>query len=213
MYRKPRFSVTRPALGSPILRTASSMVFLALVMILATSGSLGTPVRAQASPEEPPVPESVTASGQGTTETGIRESEDRLRLERALTGIWWNRPRMIRALALDAEQRAAMDVVLRDSLPERRELQGRLRDAQRAFGRAAVAGERLAAGQALGELAEHTAGLQRFEGQLKLQVLGHMRAEQREQLAENFPALLQRPWIVTRAVRRGFRRSRGAGEP
>lgn len=171
---------------------------------------------------QPEKTEKASVAKQGGEETATSENDGQPPGEaarqsplrrRALTGIWWNQPRMIGALALDEAQRKKMDELLRGSVEERRRLRRRLGQAQRAFAEAAVAGDRLAAGKALEETTRATADLQRFEGSLKLAVLAHLRPEQRQQLADDFPALLHRPWIRTRVVRRGFDRRGGGPGP
>ena len=111
----------------------------------------------------------------------------------ATAAVWWNRTRFIDGLALSDEIRQQMDAVLAGHL-EGADKATRAKQ-QKELGQALAAGEwdkALATVDAL-----NTARAEAFSAQtrLKIDVLKMLEPNQRKALAENFPRLLDRPWV------------------
>jgi len=181
--------------------------FLVSLALAASAGMAAAPALAQqpASRETGEAAQSTEAGEAAGTQP--QTSTARSAEERPLTGIWWNRPRVVEALGLSVEQRAAMDAAMRASLAERRKVLELLRKNQRDFADKVTGGDPAAATKAADALAEATAEVSRFEGRLKIEVLGHLTESQAKTLRERFPMLLARPWLRNPAVRRGVRRT------
>ena len=111
----------------------------------------------------------------------------------ATAAVWWNRTRFIDRLALSEELRQQMDTALAGHL-EGADQKARAQQ-QKVLGQALAAGEwdkALATVDAL-----NTARAEAFSAQtqLKIDVLKMLEPNQRKALAENFPRLLDRPWV------------------
>lgn len=126
-------------------------------------------------------------------------------------GMWWNQPRFADGLGLTAEQRGDLDRLLEQHLAQRREAVETYQERRLELARAVSAGDWAEAREAGGRAAEAAAGLSRAETDLVVAVMQRLTPAQREEVAEEFPILLRRPWL--RGGLGGPRRSVGTVRP
>lgn len=120
----------------------------------------------------------------------------------ALSGIWWNQPRLIEALGLSEEQRERMDGRLRESLVERRRLQRELRSRRQRFMASITGSDWDAARTAGDQTAEALAALSRHESRVKIDILSQLDEAQLSTLTRQYPRLLARTWLLRRPITR-----------
>jgi Spy/CpxP family protein refolding chaperone len=113
--------------------------------------------------------------------------------------LWWNDPKMVKALSLTDEQRKKMGEYLkafREKVPQNQKPE--------AFHETLVQGDWKAAHKEREKLAKSAAKSVKMRGTLKIDVLSLLSKEQREKLVDLYPRLIYKPW----------RRSmRGASQP
>ena len=117
---------------------------------------------------------------------------------------WWNDPAVAEELGLGAEQRAKMDGYF-DGFRERLQA-AEAQAARTAFTDALEAGDWKQARSALEKLSAESALPVRAHGELKIEVLSTLDAEQLAKLVKGYPRLISQPWV--RIPRRGGPRQR-----
>lgn len=117
--------------------------------------------------------------------------------------IWWNHPKLIRALALDEAQRAAMDAHLQAAIPALRTQQREATQTRKAWQEALVEGRWEAAREVMAAAGQQSAHALQAQGRLKLAVLQELQPQQRRDLQQRFPGLLARAWLRFGGGQRG----------
>jgi len=222
--RAKRWSArTRVLLGGIVVLAAAGAAVL-----VAQAGKPAAPEAAQATtrsaseaaPSQDPRAKGARAGNAeaGAAKTAARDQEQRQegwtatlgqrREERLLQGIWWNREPIYTALSLSEAQRKKMDRRLADALESRRRAALEVRDTRAELDRALIAGEWKTADAAGERLSKAVATYSRQETRLKLAVISQLDASQRQTLAERYPAVLKRSWLL--GMGRGSA-ERGAG--
>lgn len=120
-------------------------------------------------------------------------TDDAQVLADATAGIWWNRARFVDRLALSDEQRQQMDTLLAGHL-EKADLTARAAR-QKELSQALVAGEWDKARGAVDALNSARAEAFSQQTELKIEVLALLESNQRKTLSEDFPRLIERPWL------------------
>ena len=124
------------------------------------------------------------------------------RQEMVLSNIWWNQDSKIKALSLTEEQRSKMDGHLQAYL-DARQVYASERDAYQAFKKALGRGDMEAAENAREEILENLEAPMRLQLDLMITATGELTAEQRKQVASDYPKLFSRPWVRFTASRSG----------
>lgn len=110
--------------------------------------------------------------------------------------MWWNRPAVVEALALDAGQRRSMDARFADYLAARRDRRAGADDDGPGFRGALRAGDLDAARAWIERRGATAAAAATADARVMLDVLELLRPEQLERLRDELPQILDKPWFV-----------------
>ncbi len=105
------------------------------------------------------------------------------------TGLWWNDPKIGKALSLTDEQREKMAEQLKAYHKKVPEIQ-----TPKAFHETLVQGDWKAARAENEKLAKIAETSVRVRGKLKIDVLSELSAEQHKMLVDRYPRLIYKPW-------------------
>ena len=165
---------------------------------LALAGLLLLPLGAWAEEKRPPEPpRRETATSKPADGTSATRPAARAR-------VWWQVPAIEQSLAIDAEQRQALDRALDRAVAARQEA-GReywkLRIELTAVARKGASDERVS--QILTRLEGVAGRLARIEAELVVEALALLSAEQVAEIEDRYPLLLQRSWMAGSGGRAG----------
>ena len=116
------------------------------------------------------------------------------RRETVLSNIWWNQDSKIKALSLTEEQRSKMDAHLEAYLDARR-VYATEKEAYQDFKDALGSGDMEAAENAREKILKNLDAPMRLQLDLMITATGELTADQRKQVASDYPKLFTRPWV------------------
>jgi Spy/CpxP family protein refolding chaperone len=152
-----------------------------------------------------------------TVETPERRRNRQAPGERQLGNMWWHGPEVGAALELTAEQIESMDQIFLELRAERQEARSGTREATQRLVEAAAEGDAARIDSLLASLSDQRSAAAVTDTETARQVLALLTEEQLKTLAERFPVVLERPWVLRlggdsprKAIRDAQRRPRPA---
>lgn len=149
----------------------------------------------QPTTESPADNKAANGGTDGLTDGESRRLDRQRSIEGARRNMWWNRPRMIASLELAAEQRQAMDGILRAYLEHVLGAKDRPKPPNH-FRRGLLDGDFAAARRGLETIGERARIEGMREGEMMLEILGLLSPEQMDTLLGRHRRLLNRSWLL-----------------
>ncbi len=149
------------------------------------------------------------AGAQGDQE-GAKAAGSSNGIARVVGQMWWNQDKKVTALGLTDEQRGNMDTIGRAYLEGRRAARTGQSDAFARFSESLQQGDWSTANDRAKAMAEESGKPLLAQGEMMVEVLRLLSAEQRQKLAADFPGIFKGPWMRSGAnVMRQRRAARG----
>lgn len=188
---------------------ATLLIVLALVG-LSACGQTGTE-KAKSTESEPSTQQAARAPRTAQQKPATKPLTDEERTQRLLKVIWWNSDQMVKQLSLTDSQRSQLDSLLGEYLAQLRAGRDQRKELQDQLNTAAQAADWSKADEIAEQLAQHEAATSRTQTGFRLRGLKLLTPEQLKTVTEQYPHLVENPWVRFGAIRRAQQRRAAAG--